>query len=110
MQGEEGDSLSALVRKIRRLRRRLMSYGWNRQEATHFILYEFLKLPEPEWEKPGTTVSFYQIREKYKVESGQAELILCLQQMVPNLHEEDVLDYLHSVFQYSTIAYGFELF
>ena len=30
-------------------------------------MYEFLKLPQPDWEKPQTTVNFYQIKEKYQV-------------------------------------------
>lgn len=92
---------------MRCLRRKLLSYGWNRQESTNFILFELLKLPSPEWEKPTTTVSYYQIKEKLKVEGRHAELILSLQQIVPNIHQKDVLEYLHSVFQYSAINYGF---
>lgn len=73
-------------------------------------MYEFLKLPQPDWEKPQTTVNFYQIKEKYQVQAAPAEIILCLQQSVPNIHETDVIEYLHSVFQYSSLAFGFELF
>jgi hypothetical protein len=51
MQGEDGDrfSMCSLLLKIRRLKRKLISYGWSKQEASTFILYEFLKLPEPRW-------------------------------------------------------------
>lgn len=65
-------SLQSLVVKIKRLRKRLICYGWNKQEACNFILYEFLKLPEPDWEKPSSTSSFYQIKDKYKTETATA--------------------------------------
>ena len=107
---EQNSLLSSLLHKIRRLRRRLLSYGWNRQQSTNFILFEFLKLPSPDWENPSTTVTYYQIKEKFKVETSQAELILSLQQIVPNIHQKDVLEYLHSVFQYSALTFGFQLF
>jgi len=55
-------------------------------------------------------VSYYQIKEKFKVEGTQAELILSLQQIVPNIHHQDVLEYLHSVFQYSSLNFGFEVY
>jgi hypothetical protein len=35
---------------------------------------------------------------------------MSLQQIVPNIHQEDILEYLHSVFQYSALNYGFEVF
>ena len=110
MQKEEGNTLGCLMTKIRRLRKRLISYGWNKQESHDFILYEFLKLPSNHWEKATGTLNYYQIKEKYQVEASPAELILQLQQVVPNLQQEDVLDYLHSVFQYSAMNFGFELF
>ena len=49
------------------------------------------------------TVGFYQIKEKYKVEPDAAELILCIRQIVPNLQSTSVLEYLHTVFDYSAI-------
>ena len=39
MQKEEGNSLGCLMTKIRRLRKRLIGYGWNKQESNDFILY-----------------------------------------------------------------------
>lgn len=112
MQGEEGDrfTMCSLLLKIRRLKRRLISYGWSKQEASTFILYEFLKLPEPRWLEPATTASFYEIKEKYKTDPPSSELILALQERVPNLHTREVLEYLHSVFQYSSLTFGFEIF
>lgn len=109
MQGEQSEkrTLSNLVVKIKRLRKRLVSYGWNKHEAVTFILFEFLKLPEPDWRKPSSTVTYHHIKEKYKVETNTAELILSLQEIVPNLHSEDVLEYLHSVFYYSSLNFGF---
>ena len=113
MEGEErveNPLLTSLAFKIRRLRRKLLSYGWNRQQSMNFILFEFLKLPAPQWGKLSTTVIYYQIKEKFKVEGSQAEIILSLQQVVPNIHHQDVLEYLHSVFQQSTLNFGFEVF
>jgi hypothetical protein len=74
MQGDEAErySLQSLIIKIKRLRKRLISNGWNKQEACTFILYEFLKLPEPDWQKPSCTSSFYHIKEKYKTETATA--------------------------------------
>jgi hypothetical protein len=92
---------------MKRLRRRLISYGWNRQESTRFILYEFLKLPEPDWQDLSTTVSYYEAKDKYKTEPATTELIIRLQEMVPNLQSREVLEYLHTVFQYSSLAFGF---
>ena len=114
MEGEERVEnllLTSFAFEIHRLRRKLLSYGWNRQQQSmNFILFEFLKLPAPQWKKLSTTVIYYQIKEKFKVEGSQAEIILSLQQVVPNIHHQDVLEYLHSVFQQSTLNFGFEVF
>lgn len=100
MQSEEdpSSSLATLVHKLRKLKKRLLSYGWNKHESVHFILYSILKLPEPSWDKPSTTLAFYQVKEKYNVDSSHAELILTLRQLVPDLEKQCVLDYLRSVF------------
>ena len=92
-----------LANKIKILKDKLVTYGWSMREAFDFILYDFLKLPKTDWEKLENTVGFYQIKEKYKVAPDAAELILCIRQIVPNLQSTSVLEYLHTVFDYSAI-------
>ena len=84
-------SLGNLVTKIKGLKRKLLSYGWSKAETYSFILYEFLKLPQASWEKAETTVEYYEIKEKFKVEPEAAELILCIKTIVPNLQCKEVL-------------------
>jgi hypothetical protein len=84
-------SLSFLAEKIKRLKERLIGYGWNKKEAYSFILFEFLKLPQVDWHKPENTLSFYQVKEKFKVDAEAAELILCIKEIVPNFQSEEVL-------------------
>lgn len=102
---EEGEkvTLAMLLQKIKKLRSRLLSYGWNKHEAFSFIMYEFLKLPRVAWEEADSTESFYRIKEKFRVDAGTAELMMSLQQAVPNLQTQEVLEYLHSVFHFSAM-------
>lgn len=109
--GEVGEaSLAVLASKIKRLKDKLICYGWNKKETYTFILYQFLKLPQVDWLKPETTVTFYEIKEKFKVETEAAELILCMKEIVPDLQSTEVLEYLHTVFDYSAIEYGINVF
>ena len=67
MESDEGTSLVLLANKIKILKDKLTTYGWSMKEIFDFILYDFMKLPRANWEKLGTTISFYQIKDKYKV-------------------------------------------
>jgi hypothetical protein len=102
---EEGKraTLAVLLQKIKKLRMQLLSYGWNRHEVFSFIMYDFLKLSRVPWEKVESTASFYRIKDKFRVEAETAELIMSLEEAVPNLQTREVLEYLHSVFHFSAI-------
>lgn len=76
--------------KISRLRKRLASYGWAEEEVASIIFHEFLKLPVIDWHKMDSTVDYYAVKEKYMVDAGTAELILCLKEMVPDLDMPNV--------------------
>lgn len=73
-----------LVAKIRRLKNKLISYGMTDKESINAILYQFLKAPQIDWTLPHNTVHFYEIQDKYHTDNSTTELILLLNETVPN--------------------------
>lgn len=45
----------------------------------------------------------------YRVDAQTAEMIMCLQNSVPNLHAPEVCQYLLSVLEYNSFAFGIDL-
>ena len=85
METEISNPLNELVLKIKRLRNKLTSYGWNKQESNHFILFEVLKLPRPT--RPHLAKEHFQ----HHPHPAHSYLVASLEYLVPNLQEQDVL-------------------
>lgn len=98
-----------LITRVARLRSKLLSHWRKRQsteESTQIILLEFLKLPKINWQEVENMVGFYAVKEQFGVDSGAAELVLCLQRIVPNLRMVDVLVFVE-VLLYNSLDFGF---
>ena len=98
-----------LVTKISRLRNRLIACGYSTKEITDIIFFQFLHLPEIDWDNLQETSNFYDVKTVLKVDSTSAEIILRLQKIVPNLHTEQVCEYLLAVLEINASDFGLNL-
>jgi hypothetical protein len=104
-----GRRFADLLHKIARIRRRLLSCGYSVQELIDIIFLQFLGLPEIDWKDIEQTTHFYETKTTYKADSATTEVIMRLQKIVPDLHTEEVCEYLLSVLELNAADLGFNL-
>ena len=54
------------------------------------ILKEFLKLEEVDWKIPHNCTAFYDLVDRYHVDTETAEMMLTLDRAIPNLEAREV--------------------
>lgn len=104
------EGLALLIKRIRQLRRRLISYGYSTCEVNEIILDGFLNVPcQVDWLELGNTSLLYKLKDSLDLEASESELVMCLVKFFNNREPDHIPEFFLEVIHNNSLAFGIDL-